>query len=163
MDYLKEYRRKRKSAETPEPAGEVKKSGHNRFVVQEHQSSRLHYDFRLEITASPTGGEWVLKSWAVPKGVPIEAGIKHLAVAVEDHPVDYIDFEGTIPEGLYGAGTVRIWDSGQYELIKRTSKELEFTLKGKRLEGRYVLIQTGWKGKDNWLIFKAKEKNVKTV
>lgn len=145
---LEEYWRKRKFEKTPEPRGEVRERGLNRFVVQEHHATRLHYDFRLEM-------DGVLKSWAVPKGVPEEKGVKHLAVAVEDHPVDYIDFEGTIPEGHYGAGTVEIWDSGEYELFKRTPKEIEFVLKGKRLQGRYILFFTGWKGKDNWLIFQV--------
>ncbi|MDI6891923.1 MAG: DNA polymerase ligase N-terminal domain-containing protein [Actinomycetota bacterium] len=145
---LEEYWRKRKFEKTPEPRGEVRERGLNQFVVQEHHATRLHYDFRLEM-------DGVLKSWAVPKGVPEEKGVKHLAVAVEDHPVDYIDFEGTIPEGHYGAGTVEIWDSGEYELFKRTPKEIEFVLKGKRLRGRYILFFTGWKGKDNWLIFRV--------
>jgi bifunctional non-homologous end joining protein LigD len=145
---LEEYWRKRKFEKTPEPRGEVKERGLNRFVVQEHHATRLHYDFRLEM-------DGVLKSWAVPKGVSEEKGVKHLAVAVEDHPVDYIDFEGTIPEGHYGAGTVKIWDSGEYELVKHTPKEIEFVLKGKRLQGRYILLFTGWKGKDNWLIFQV--------
>jgi len=152
---LDEYWKKRKFKKISEPKGEMKKTGQNRFVVQEHHATRLHHDFRLEIPASSEGGEWVLKSWAVPKGVPIEKEIKRLAVQVEDHPVEYIDFEGTIPEGEYGAGTVKIWDSGYYELIKRTSKEIEFTLKGKKLKGKYVLLYTGWKGKNSWLIFKT--------
>lgn len=159
VDHLKEYQEKRRFEKTPEPAGEIRETGHNRFVVQEHHASHLHYDFRLEMTATPEGGEWVLKSWAVPKGVPTEIGVKHLAVAVEDHPVDYIDFEGKIPAGLYGAGTVRIWDRGRYKLIKRTAKEIELILDGKLLQGCYVLVRTDWKGNDNWLVFKAKEKN----
>lgn len=159
MGNLEDYQAKREFEKTPEPLGGTRKTGHNRFVVQEHHSTHFHYDFRLEMTALPEGGEWVLKSWAVPKGLPTKAGTKHLAVAVEDHPIDYIDFEGTIPEGSYGAGVVKIWDSGRHELIKRTAKELEFNLKGKLLQGRYVLVQTGWKGNDNWLVFKAKEKS----
>lgn len=145
---LEEYWEKRKFEKTPEPRGEVRETGFNRFVVQEHYATRLHYDFRLEM-------DGVLKSWAVPKGVPEEKGVKHLAVAVEDHPVDYIGFEGTIPEGYYGAGTVKIWDSGEYELVKRTPEEIEFILKGKRLRGHYILLFTGWRGKNNWLIFKV--------
>lgn len=145
---LKEYWKKRKFAETPEPEGMVSAEGGNRFVVQEHHATHLHYDFRLEM-------DGVLKSWAIPKGVPTESGIKHLAVQVEDHPVDYIDFEGTIPPDQYGAGTVKIWDSGDYQLLKRTPREIEFTLRGKRLTGRYILLSTGWKGKNNWLLFKV--------
>ncbi len=152
---LDKYWRKRKFKETPEPKGGAKEEGQDRFVVQEHQATHLHYDFRLEMPASPEGGEWVLKSWAVPKGVPTEKGVRHLAIQVENHPVDYIDFEGTIPEGQYGAGTVKIWDSGEYDLIKRVPKEIEFILKGSKLKGRYILIFTGWKEKNNWLIFKT--------
>jgi len=160
-DDLREYREKREFEKTPEPAGAPQKAGRNRFVVQKHDASHLHYDFRLEMPELPDSDVWVLKSWAVPKGIPTGQGVKHLAVAVEDHPVDYIDFEGTIPAGSYGAGTVEIWDSGSYQLIKRTPKEFEFVLKGKLLNGRYVLIQTSWKGQDNWLIFKTKEKAIR--
>jgi bifunctional non-homologous end joining protein LigD len=150
---LEEYKRKRKFEETPEPKPVVKKTGKKRFVVQKHQATHLHYDFRLEI-----GG--VLKSWAVPKGVPEKPGIKRLAVEVEDHPVDYINFEGTIPEGLYGAGKVEIWDSGTYKKLKikyQKSKinELNFILEGKKLKGEYAMIKTKWIGRKNqWLIFK---------
>lgn len=153
---LDEYWKKRKFKKTPEPKGETKKTGQNRFVVQEHHATHLHYDFRLEMLVSQKDEEWVLKSWAVPKGVPTEKNVKRLAVQVEDHPVDYINFEGTIPEGQYGAGTVKIWDAGYYELIKQTSKEIEFILKGKKLKGKYVLLYTGWKGKNSWLIFKMR-------
>lgn len=156
---LSEYSKKRKFKETPEPHANTKQDGSTRFVVQEHHASHLHYDFRLEMTAEIDGNDWVLKSWAVPKGIPTEIGVKHLAVEVEDHPIDYIDFEGDIPEGLYGAGTVIIWDSGYYELIKRSLKEIEFKLQGNKLKGRYLLIKTNWKGEKNWLIFKAKRKD----
>jgi len=156
---LGEYSKKRKFQKTPEPHPNKKQNGSTRFVVQEHHASHLHYDFRLEMTAGIDSNDWVLKSWAVPKGIPTGIGVKHLAVEVEDHPVDYIDFEGDIPEGLYGAGEVKIWDSGYYELIKRTPKEIEIKLQGKKLKGRYLLIKTNWKGKNNWLIFKAKGKD----
>jgi DNA ligase D-like protein (predicted 3'-phosphoesterase) len=146
---LKEYWRKREFKKTPEPSGEERGGKSNRFVVQRHQASHLHYDFRLEM-----GG--VLKSWAVPKGVPDESGVRRLAVQVEDHPVEYLDFAGTIPEGEYGAGTVEIWDKGNYELEQRTPDRLEFTLNGEKLSGGYALIHTGGK---NWLLLKRKIKS----
>jgi len=145
---LEEYRRKRKFSKTPEPAGEVGGGEGNRFVVQRHQASHLHSDFRLEI-------EGVLKSWAVPKGMPEVPGVRRLAVQTEDHPVAYLDFAGTIPEGEYGAGTVEIWDKGTFRLDKKSPEELEFKLEGEKLSGAYVLIHTGGK---NWLLLKRQEK-----
>ncbi len=118
-----------------------------RFVIQKHQATRLHYDFRLEM-------DGVLKSWAVPKEPPTKSGVKRLAVQVEDHDLDYIDFEGTIPEGMYGAGTVEIWDKGTYTLKTRREKKIEFTLHGSKLKGDYVLIRFRDK---NWLFFRKKE------
>ncbi|MDE1890170.1 MAG: hypothetical protein KGJ87_10735 [Planctomycetota bacterium] len=115
-----------------------------RFVIQKHKATHLHYDFRLEM-------EETLKSWAVPKGLPERQGIKRLAVAVEDHSLDYIDFEGVIPEGQYGAGVVEIWDNGDYEIESAEERKLVFNIKGKRIKGRYALIHTNGK---NWLIFK---------
>ena len=141
---LRKYQTKRKFSKTPEPEGKLKKTVLSRFVVQRHQASHLHYDFRLEM-----GG--VLRSWAVPKGVPEKKGIKHLAVKVEDHPVDYINFQGTIPEGNYGAGTVEIWDKGRYQLIEETPMAMKFILFGKIFKGLYVLVN--FKDK-NWLLFK---------
>ncbi|MFQ5957278.1 MAG: DNA polymerase ligase N-terminal domain-containing protein, partial [Candidatus Brocadiales bacterium] len=123
-------------------------------VIHKHHARRLHWDLRLEM-----GG--VLRSWAVPKGPPEKSGIKRLAVQTEDHPVDYIDFEGVIPEGHYGAGTVEIWDAGAFKLIEdKKDRELKFTLDGKRLQGTYFLLKIrGGKipGEKNWLFFKAKE------
>ena len=119
------------------------------FVIQKHHARNLHYDFRLEM-------DGVLKSWAVPKEPPSEAGIKRLAVQVEDHDLGYVDFEGEIPEGEYGAGKVEIWDKGIYELIDRKKKKIVFDLHGERLKGRYTLVQFG-KEEKNWLLFKAKE------
>ncbi len=148
MDNLEDYNKKRRFNLTPEPEGEVSGETIQRFVVQKHRASHLHYDFRLEM-------DGVLKSWAVPKGVPEAAGIRRLAVQVEDHPVDYIDFAGEIPQGQYGAGTVEIWDAGQYELSKRLPDRLEFSLRGERLSGDYVIIHTG---KNNWLLLKRKTK-----
>lgn len=128
------------------------KSFHSkRFVVQEHHAGRLHWDFRLEM-------DGVLKSWAVPKGIPEAPLTKHLAIQVEDHSVDYADFEGIIPPGEYGAGLVKIWDKGNYKLIKLFPEEIEIILEGQRLNGHYVLLKTGWQGKkNNWLIFKTSE------
>lgn len=143
---LEEYRRRRDFQRTPEPAGDVVESGLRRFVVQRHQATHLHYDFRLEL-------DGVLKSWAVPKGPPEEPGVRRLAVHVEDHPVDYIDFAGVIPEG-YGAGTVEIWDRGTYRLIERTEDKLVFDLRGERLSGIYSLVHT--RGPKDWLLLKRK-------
>jgi len=143
---LKSYRGKRRFSKTPEPAPTVKKTDRHRFVVQEHHATRLHWDFRLEL-------DGVLKSWAVPRGPPEEPGIRRLAVEVEDHPVDYIAFHGTIPKGSYGAGTVKIWDKGTFKLKTRTDKLYEFWLNGKRLKGKYALVR--FKDK-NWLMLKTK-------
>ncbi len=143
---LKKYESKRDFTQTSEPSGTrgKKHESQSRFVVQKHDASHLHYDFRLEI-------DGVLRSWAVPKGIPLEPGVKRLAVKTEDHPSDYINFEGTIPEGHYGAGTVEIWDSGTFKLIDYNMKKLEFYLNGRKLSGIYILINTG---DNNWLIFK---------
>ncbi|MFA6411011.1 MAG: DNA polymerase ligase N-terminal domain-containing protein [Candidatus Buchananbacteria bacterium] len=157
---LQIYRKKRKFQKTPEPKGEIKDKGLNRFVVQKHQATNLHYDFRLELPEKITKGFLVLKSWAVPKGVPAVFGLKHLAVAVEDHPVDYINFSGVIPKGNYGAGTVEIWDKGKFKLIQAGPKFLKFELKGKKLKGIYVLAQFTSQ-KKNWLIFKTQTKKLK--
>ncbi len=119
-----------------------------RFVVQKHDATRLHWDFRLEM-------DGVLKSWAVPKEPPTRPGVRRLAVAVEDHDLEYIDFEGTIPEGEYGAGTVEIWDRGTYELESRKPEKLVFELHGNRMKGRYTLVHFTDKA-ENWLLFKTK-------
>ncbi len=150
---LQKYKQKRKFAKTPEPKGETKIKGQSRFVVQKHQASHLHYDFRLELPDKITKGLVVLKSWAVPKGIPKASKIKHLAVAVEDHPVSYINFQGEIPKGNYGAGTVEIWDKGKFKLLEHTPKSLKFELKGKKLKGIYILAQFTPQ-KKNWLLFK---------
>ena len=141
---LEQYRKKRDFGKTPEPAGEAprKRGKLPRFVVQEHHATSLHWDFRLE-------RDGVLVSWAVPKGIPPDPKRNHLAVHVEDHPLSYIDFAGTIPEGNYGAGAVTVWDRGTYEEEKWSEREVMVVLHGERVEGRYVLFQTGGK---NWMI-----------
>ncbi len=153
---LEKYRAKRRFDKTWEPKGELVEKGEYFFVVQKHQASHLHWDFRLELPENTDGsGFWVLKSWAIPKEPPQEAGVKRLAVQVEDHPVDYLDFEGEIPEGQYGAGRVEIWDSGNFNLIQRTGDKLEFELFGQKLKGFYVLVRTKMGGNSqNWLLFK---------
>jgi len=125
------------------PVQETSKGG-LRFQVQEHHARRLHWDFRLEL-------DGVLKSWAVPKGVPIESGVKRLAVQVEDHPLSYYGFEGTIGEG-YGKGTVKVWDEGEYLLELREPRKYHVFLKGKKLNGDYRLINFK---ENNWLIYKV--------
>jgi DNA ligase D-like protein (predicted 3'-phosphoesterase) len=119
-----------------------------RFVVHRHDASRLHWDLRLE-------REGVLKSWAVPKEPPVEPGVKRLAVEVEDHDLVHIDFEGEIPEGEYGAGTVSIWDDGTYDLLSEHGRRLKIALRGRRLRGDYVLVPLEGK---NWLFFRTKGK-----
>ena len=118
------------------------------FVVQEHHATRLHWDFRLEV-------EGVLKSWAVPKEPPLEAGVKRLAIEVQDHSLEYADFEGMIPDGQYGAGTVKIWDKGMYVPENFFDNEILVELRGKKMRGKYVLLKTHFKGaKNSWLLFK---------
>lgn len=154
---LKKYQAKRKFTKTPEPKGKVLKKQSQRFVIQEHHATNLHHDFRLEM-------EGVLKSWAVPKNLSKVKGEKRLGVQTEDHPVDYINFEGKIPEGNYGAGKVKIWDKGKYEFVNVETQDLaspssvqkksmKILLKGKKIKGEYAMVNL--KGK-NWLIFKTK-------
>ncbi|MDD4635052.1 MAG: DNA polymerase ligase N-terminal domain-containing protein [Dehalococcoidales bacterium] len=146
---LDEYKSKRDFSKTREPDGSGTKESPQQFqfVIQKHDASHLHYDFRLEI-------DGVLKSWAVPKGVPLESNIKRLAVQTEDHPLDYINFEGEIPKGQYGAGTVHIVDSGNFTLHSHDLKKIEFELAGSTYFGKYVLIHTS---ENNWLMFRKKE------
>jgi DNA ligase D, 3''-phosphoesterase domain/DNA polymerase LigD, ligase domain len=152
---LKEYRKKRNFQKTAEPPARRGSGRPHGFVVQKHDASRLHYDFRLELNGT-------LKSWALPKGLPYEKGERHLAVHVEDHPVAYADFEGTIPPGQYGGGTVMLWDRGTYEPLTATpSKDLKngklhFTLRGDKLRGEWYLVRL--RGEDDqWLIIKGGE------
>ncbi|SMP26762.1 DNA polymerase ligase N-terminal domain-containing protein [Chryseobacterium profundimaris] len=162
---LKDYNTKRKFNETTEPEGKTKKSKDKLiFVIQRHAASRLHYDFRLEM-------EGVLKSWAVPKGPSLDPKDKRLAMMVEDHPYDYKDFEGNIPEGNYGAGQVEIWDSGTYEPLDNNSKlsdekellkelhagSLKFILHGKKLKGEFALVKMKNTEENSWLLIKHKD------
>ncbi len=150
---LTEYISRRDFTVTPEPKAapsEEGEKGEKAFVVQEHHSRRLHYDFRLE-------KEGVLKSWAVPKGIPVERGDRRLAVETEDHPFDYRNFEGTIPAGEYGAGTVSIWDRGTYGTKVWDENKIEIALKGKRLKGNYVLARFKKAGEKQWLLLKTRD------
>jgi bifunctional non-homologous end joining protein LigD len=160
MNSLKTYEQKRHFDQTPEPRPRrLRKGGKSgrRFVVQKHRARQLHYDFRLEV-------DGVLKSWAVPKGISPNPAVKRLAVSVEDHPLDYADFEGVIPEGEYGGGTVMVWDQGTYELesgedVKAaiTKGELKVRLKGKKLKGSWVLVRIRDR---NWLLIKHRDRYV---
>ena len=152
MAKLAEYKRKRDPKKTPEPFGGRKGGKEPIFVVQRHDARRLHYDFRLERNGA-------LASWAVPKGIPLEPGQQHLAVHVEDHPLEYATFEGEIPKGEYGAGTVEIWDKGTYELVEeKKNGGLTVRLHGKRLNGTYALVPAHLSGdKKNWLILRKKD------
>jgi bifunctional non-homologous end joining protein LigD len=162
---LKEYRKKRRFAVTPEPGGERTPRGRPvkrlSFVVHKHRASHLHYDLRLEWNG-------VLLSWAVPKGPSLDPSVKRLAMAVEDHPTDYAGFEGVIPEGEYGGGTVMIWDKGTYvpeepDVGKSVERgQLKFTFYGKKLKGSWVLVRTGSRyaadrGNRSWLLIKHRD------
>jgi bifunctional non-homologous end joining protein LigD len=147
---LREYLVKRDFSVTKEPIGGEKKVKSPIFVVQEHHARRLHYDLRLE-------KDGVLKSWAVPKGIPESSDEKRLAVETEDHPLGYANFEGEIPKGQYGAGTVKIWDKGSYVVKVWDEKMVEFTLKGGKLKGLYVLVPLKKAVEKNWLLLKGRE------
>ena len=145
---LEEYNKKRKFDKTPEPKGKLKKSKKRIYVIQKHWATHLHHDLRLEFGS-------VLKSWAIPKD-PLEAKRrKILAVEVENHPIDYANFEGVIPKGNYGAGKVKIWDKGTFELIEKTKKGIVIKINGKKMKGTYVLFK--FKEPNNWLFFRKKD------
>src|SRR4026208_575360 len=151
------YKKKRSFNKTPEPTGGKASAAALRFVIQKHDATRLHYDFRLEM-------EGVLKRWAVPKGLPWEKGVKHLAVEVEDHPVDYAGFEGVIPEGQYGGGTVMLWDRGTYRVFDEDpvkalrEGKLHFVLEGEKAKGEWRLVRTQMQAaKPQWLLLKSGE------
>lgn len=163
---LKQYKAKRSFDDTPEPKAKIKSSkGLPIFVVQKHDATRLHYDFRLE-------HDGVLLSWAVPKGPSLNPADKRLAIQVEDHPFDYRDFEGIIPKGNYGAGTVMVWDEGTYSVPDADTKKdiakaisaglkkghLQFILHGEKLNGTFQLVRIqGEESKPQWLLFKSKD------
>ena len=166
-DRLAEYRRKRDFSRTREPAGgKRKKAARLAYVIQKHAASRLHYDLRLEL-------DGVMKSWAVPKGPSLDPKVKRLAIHVEDHPIEYNQFEGTIPAGEYGGGTVMIWDYGSYtsaadeddpEAALRAGYrkgDFKFVLRGKRLKGSWVLVRTKGRGErsrqQQWLLIKHRD------
>lgn len=157
---LTTYRRKRKFNQTPEPMGDkVPTERRLSFVVQKHVASRLHYDFRLEV-------DGVLKSWAMPKGPSLDPRMRRLAVMVEDHPLDYGEFEGAIPSGNYGAGEVEVWDTGTYEvsggqeaLIRGIEQgRLTFVLRGHKLRGAFSMFR--FRGERQWLMVKRRDKYV---
>ena len=160
---LKEYKGKRDFSKTPEPIGNENDEHETPiYVIQKHDASNLHYDLRLESNG-------VLKSWAVPKGPSMDPSVKRLAITTEDHPIAYADFEGVIPEGHYGAGTVMVWDYGTF---KNTKDDISFEealedghatidIKGQKLEGEFALIRTNRGGKNQWLFFKMKDGKAK--
>jgi bifunctional non-homologous end joining protein LigD len=143
---LKEYRRKRDFGETPEPGpGGADEAAGNRFVVQEHSATRLHWDLRLE-------RDGVAVSWAVPNGIPEVPDENRMAVHTEDHPLEYLTWEGVIPKGNYGAGTMKVWDHGTYETHEWTDAKATVTFHGERVQGRYHLFQIGGRGGNDWMI-----------
>ncbi len=164
-DALKKYKNRRDFSASPEPAGKKRMKKNNEkpiFVIQKHDASHLHYDFRIEI-------DGVLKSWAVPKGPSTNPQEKHLAIETEDHPMEYATFEGVIPEGHYGAGPVIVWDTGTYDNIKQKNGvivplkqcykdgQIEIFLHGKKLIGGYALIRTESDEKNKWLLIKMRD------
>jgi bifunctional non-homologous end joining protein LigD len=150
---LREYGRERDFLKTAEPVPSAPRrsaqGSRRRFVIQKHAASHLHYDFRLEIHG-------VLKSWAVPKGIPYELGVRRLATATEDHPIDYLEFEGIIPQGQYGGGTVMVWDIGTYEIVEGNywKGNLHISLRGKKLKGEWSLRRDRAKGETAWVLEK---------
>lgn len=155
MAKLRDYQRKRDFRRTPEPAGEQRRQqSQARYVMHKHAASHLHYDLRLE-------HEGVLKSWALPKGPSLEPGEKRLAIEVEDHPLEYGDFEGVIPAGEYGGGTVMLWDTGHWRVDGRHEADhIDFVLEGEKLQGAWTLVRIGGRGDrpaKQWLLIKRKD------
>ncbi len=156
MGSLKEYAAKRRFARTPEPRGAVGRKRRERmYVIQKHRATALHYDLRLEDAG-------VLRSWAVPKGPSLDPAVKRLAMQVEDHPLDYATFEGVIPEGEYGGGTVMVWDIGTWEPLEGSFGDgaIKFALRGKKLKGAWRLVRT--RGRQ-WLLIKSRDRSASTV
>lgn len=162
MSSLTSYRKKRNFTKTPEPKAKIKKSKKNIFVIQKHLSKRPHFDFRIQIKGA-------LKSWAVPKGIPKNTSEKKLAMLTEDHPIEYSNFEGTIPKGEYGAGKITIWDKGTFENIKKDKKgkeipiskcfqngQIEIFLHGKKLNCPFALVR--FRDEKSWLLIKMKKR-----
>lgn len=161
---LKEYEKKRDFRKSPEPKGDGKKCGGGKpiFVIQKHDARNLHYDLRLEVDGT-------LVSWAVPKGPSTDPTVKRLAIHVEDHPLEYKDFEGVIPEGMYGGGTVLVWDTGTYSNLMAEKEEsfsmaesiemghVEVWLEGEKLQGGYALVKMKGRGENQWLLVKMKD------
>jgi DNA ligase D-like protein (predicted 3'-phosphoesterase) len=143
---LKKYESER-NFKTSEPKDERRENEGGIYLIQKHAATHLHYDLRLEM-------DGVLKSWAIPKEPPVESGVRRLAVQVDDHPLAYATFEGAIPEGEYGAGTVELWDKGTYMMLDRKEDKFILEINGERLKGAYVLVR--FKDKKNWLFFKKK-------
>ena len=148
-DRLASFEAKRDFAKTPEPRGGGERSREGagaapRFVIHEHSARRMHWDLRLE-------HDGVLVSWALPRGLPEQPKVNHIAQHTEDHPLEYLDFEAEIPKGSYGAGTIRIWDRGTYDELKWEPRKVEVALHGERVEGRYALFAIG-EGATDWMI-----------
>lgn len=165
---LAEYKRKRDFTKTAEPEGKTTRGRSARalkYVIQKHAASRLHFDFRLEL-------DGVMKSWAVPKGPSFDPSVRRLAMEVEDHPIEYNTFEGTIPQGEYGGGTVMLWDRGTYEAENDRGVEalregyargdLKFVLRGERLHGGWVLVRMKRPGRPQWLLIKHRDEYATT-
>lgn len=149
---LKKNENKRSFSKTSLQKKQEKPPQERIYVIQRHEATRLHWDLRLEMNG-------VLKSWAIPKEPPQKYGVKRLAVQVEDHPLEYATFHGLIPEGVYGAGSVEIWDRGTYQLLNRTEDKIEIIIYGEKLRGAHALIRTRWKDEErNWLFFKTTKK-----
>ncbi len=159
---LGDYYKKRNFHKTPEPTGKISLKGQHRFIIQKHAASHLHYDFRIELNG-------VLKSWAIPKGPSLDPSIKRLAIQVEDHPVEYGSFEGVIPQGQYGGGTVMLWDRGKWQSLNADPAEayetghISLELQAEKLKGRWELIRFKKNGKDSWFLIKANDKFAKSL